>query len=199
MIGVVDYGAGNLQSVGNALDHLGVSWQLAESDADFDCCDRMILPGVGHFRSAMTTLVETRQDQRIKAFAASGKPLLGICLGAQLLLETSEESPGLSGLGLISGDVTRLKSDTVPHMGWNRVRANGAMPILGDDLQERHFYFAHSYVCEPKSIEHRLAVTKCGTLDVCVAVGCENVMGVQFHPEKSGAAGLQLLERFARC
>ena len=199
MIGVVDYGAGNLQSVGNALDHLGVPWQLAESDADFDRCDRVILPGVGHFRSAMSTLVETQQDQRIKAFAASGKPLLGICLGAQLLLETSEESPGLGGLGLIPGQVTRLQSETVPHMGWNRVRSNGAMSIFSDDSQETHFYFAHSYVCEPKSHEHRLAVTDCGTTDVCVAVGCDNVMGVQFHPEKSGAAGLQLLERFARC
>jgi glutamine amidotransferase len=199
MIGVVDYGAGNLQSVGNALDHLGVTWQLVESDADFERCDRAILPGVGHFQAAIQTLVETNQDRRISAFAATGKPLLGICLGAQLLLETSEESPGLTGLGLLPGGVTRLKCETVPHMGWNRVRSNGVLPNFGDDLQGTHFYFAHSYVCEPQHLEHCLAVTDCGTQKICVAVGCDNVMGVQFHPEKSGAAGLQLLERFAQC
>lgn len=199
MIGVVDYGAGNMQSLANALDHLGMAWRLAESDADFAECDRVILPGVGHFQSAMQTLVETGQDRRLAAFADSGKPLFGICLGAQLLLESSEESPGVDGLGLIPGAVVRLVTETVPHMGWNRVRPTRESPIFDAGERDAHYYFAHSYVCDPVSADHRLAVTQCGTSEFCVAVGRDNVRGVQFHPEKSGTVGLQLLERFARC
>ncbi len=198
MIGVVDYGAGNLQSLGNALDHLGLAWTLIDSGDAFERCDRVILPGVGHFRSAMETLMRSGQSERVTLFAQSGKPLLGICLGAQLLLESSEEAPGLAGIGLIPGCVKRLTCETVPHMGWNRVRSGQPSAMIGD-LGGAHFYFAHSYVCEPTISEQRLAVTDCGTLDVCVVVGCDNVVGVQFHPEKSGDAGLGLLERFARC
>ncbi len=199
MIGVVDYGAGNLQSLGNALDHIGLSWQLVDSAGDLASCERVILPGVGHFRAAMETLSQSGQAAWVAAFAKSGKPILGICLGAQLLLESSEEAPGVVGIGLIPGRVRKLTGETIPHMGWNRVRSNGSHPILESDEQAPHFYFAHSYVCEPGDPDASLAVTDRGTDDVCVAVGCENVVGVQFHPEKSGVAGLSLLERFGRC
>ena len=193
MIGVVDYGAGNMQSLANALDHLGVAWRLAESDADFAECDRVILPGVGHFQSAMQTLVETGQYRRLAAFAESGKPLFGICLGAQLLLESSEESPGVDGLGLIPGAVVRLETETVPHMGWNKVEYKNANKLFSNVESGENFYFANSFYVPVN--EYTIAST---FYDTCfsASINKNNFYGVQFHPEKSGKAGLQVLRNF---
>ncbi|MCB9850138.1 MAG: imidazole glycerol phosphate synthase subunit HisH [Phycisphaerales bacterium] len=195
MIGIIDYGAGNLRSVSNALDALGVTWQHVREPAALSDCTRIILPGVGHFASAVEKLAEINM---MDALRAVDKPLLGVCLGAQLLFDTSDEAPGVSGLGLIPGNVALLTTRTVPHMGWNQVTPRGNNRLF-DSATPRHFYFAHSYVCEPADNADIAADVTHEGATFCVAVQCGNVCGVQFHPEKSASAGMDLLRRFATC
>jgi len=199
MIGVIDYGAGNLLSVTNALDALDLSWTHVQSSRELAECDRILLPGVGHFQSAALQLAECGMVAALRATAAAGKPLLGVCLGAQLLMETSAEAPSVPGLGLIRGRVERLRTRTIPHMGWNRVTPQPSARLFDSTGSGAHFYFAHSFCCAPEDASNIAAQASCDEQTFCVAVQRDNIFGVQFHPEKSASAGLEVLRRFATC
>ncbi len=200
MIGIVDYNMGNLASVKNALKLLGVN-AAVESDPDkFHTYDKLILPGVGAFGDAMEHLKERNMDEAIKSYAKGGDPMLGICLGMQLLFESSQEFGESEGLGLIKGhvqafDVSRFSHPLkVPHMGWNRMftREHDLFKNLDD---EHYLYFVHSFhaVCEDP--ENTIGRTEYG-YSFTSAVANDNVMGIQPHPEKSHKNGLQILENF---
>ena len=189
MIGLIDYGAGNLQSVANALDRLDLPFTVCEQPSQIEAVERIILPGVGHFGAAARAMTQHGTGDALRTAARAGKPLLGICLGMQLLLEASDEAPGLPGLGLLPGRCVRLDAERVPHMGWNHVR------------WERHagyYYFAHGYVAAPQP-EHVVATTSVDGREIPAVIGTGRVLGVQFHPEKSGERGLELMEELCRC
>ncbi|MEH7501357.1 imidazole glycerol phosphate synthase subunit HisH [Neobacillus drentensis] len=197
MIGIVDYGMGNLFSVSKALERLGADYFISASKHELLQADGLILPGVGSFRDAMERLpVET-----IKEFVASGKPLLGICLGMQLLFEQSEENGPTKGLGLLPGSVRRFPGKTqmgerykVPHMGWNRLEFVKKSPLL-KNVEEDYVYFVHSYYVDAENNDVLLA--KADYIEqVSAVVGRDNVMGMQFHPEKSSKLGMALLDNF---
>lgn len=201
MIGIVDYGMGNLFSVSKALERLHVPYFISDKASELKEADGLILPGVGAFRDAMTLLNETGLADFIREYAASGKPLLGICLGMQLLFEESEENGDTKGLALLPGKVVRFPGESsdgisykVPHMGWNRLEwVNGS--ILTDNLQEDYAYFVHSYYV--KTDDPSILIAKASYFEeVPAVVGRKNVFGMQFHPEKSSALGVELLRNF---
>lgn len=194
MIAIVDYGSGNLGSVANALDRLGVSFAMAETTAALSDASGIVFPGVGAAAPAMTGLRERRMDLAIREAIANGKPFLGICLGLQLLFESSAED-GAACLGVLRGTVERLPTpEKLPHVGWNTVHAVRPHPVL-DGLDDEPMYFVHSYVVAPTDPAVVVAKTVHGALfPSAVAEGC--VVGVQFHPERSGSAGLRLLRNF---
>ena len=199
MIGVVDYGLGNLASVQNALEHLGYDASVCSDPDALQAFDRIILPGVGSFRVAMERLDAQGWSVRIQEFVATGKPLLGICLGMQLLFDKGEEHGPRQGLGLIPGQVTALTPEgglRVPHVGWNNLATIVPHPLLSGIKQQVDFYFVHSFHCVPE--EHSAILATCdygGEFVAVVARG--NVAGAQFHPEKSQPSGLRLLDNFA--
>ncbi|HEY3279315.1 MAG TPA: imidazole glycerol phosphate synthase subunit HisH [Gemmatimonadales bacterium] len=197
MIAVVDYGASNLRSVLRALRAAGVE---ADATADPDAvrrAERVVVPGVGHFAPAAQRLAETGLGAAVSEVAHAGRPVLGICLGLQLFLAGSEEAPDARGLGLLRGRAIRFRTDLpVPHVGWSRVEltdAGRAHPALAPAF----FYHVHSYHPDAVSAEDALAQAEYGA-PFATVVGRDNVLGVQFHPEKSQAAGLALLGAFAR-
>lgn len=202
MIAVVDYGASNLRSVVRALHAAGAAAEPTGAPDAVRAADAVVVPGVGNFTAARRRLRETGLDEAVVAAARAGRPVLGICLGLQLFLEESEEAPGEPGLGLLSGRVGRFRTDLpVPHVGWARVRLTppgGGHPVLrracGDG--EAFFYHVHSY--RPEGVPPPAAL---GEADYggafATIVGQDNVLGVQFHPEKSQAAGVALLGAFA--
>ena len=193
MIGVVDYGAGNLGSVRNALDRVGLSSRPVAMPEELSGLSGLILPGVGSFGPAAAALDASGMSKGIRAWARSGRPLLGICLGLQLLFEKSQEGDrGRPGLGLFAGRVVRLDGPRAVHVGWNRVRAVGPGPLAPRDGDPGWFYFVHGYVVRPEEEAIVAAVAEYGCVFPAV-VGRRNVWGVQFHPEKSGPAGLFLL------
>lgn len=198
MIGVIDYGAGNLQSVGHALDRLGLPFRVCATPDALDGCDRILLPGVGHFGAAAEALTRSELDVALRQRVEDGTPLLGICLGLQLLFAGSDEAPGVQGLALVPGRTVRLETRRVPHMGWNRVSWRRSDPLAGEK-DDDYFYFAHGYVARVEDDEHLVGDVPIETGRYPAVVGRPGVWGVQFHPEKSGPAGLALLERFARC
>ena len=195
MIGLVDYGAGNMRSVANALDHLGLPFEVCETPADLGRALRIVLPGVGHFGTAARRLSEVGMLEALRAQVEAGKPLLGICLGLQLLFAGSDEAPGEPGLGLLPGRTVRLEARRVPHMGWSRVVLERPFPLA----EEGYYYFAHGYVARVDSPEHLVGTVTIDGRSVPAVVGRDGLWGVQFHPEKSGEAGLALLAGFARC
>lgn len=200
MLTIVDYNAGNLRSVKRACDAVHVQALFTQDAETVATADRIIFPGVGHAQSAMQTLERTGLAQALLEATARGTPVLGICVGAQLMLDRSEEGP-VQGLGLIEGVTRRfaLADPTlkVPHMGWNRVRALKPHPLLEGLGDDDEFYFVHSYYLDPARAENVYAVSDHGG-DFCCAIGRDNLFATQFHPEKSGRFGLALLERFAR-
>jgi glutamine amidotransferase len=198
-IGVIDYGAGNMRSVTNALDALALVGRVVASAGDLDRCSRVILPGVGHFAPAARRLADTGLDDALRAAVERGVPLLGVCLGAQLLLAGSAEAPDVPGLGIINGSCDRLTTTTVPHMGWNAVTPRSGAGLFDVNGDPAYFYFAHSFVCKPEDPAVVAADTECDGQRFCVALERGRVFGVQFHPEKSAQAGLDLLQRFATC
>lgn len=195
MIGIIDYGMGNLRSVQKAFAYLGFEAQiLADPDAAVHA-DRLILPGVGAFHDAMERLRATGMDQAVISCANAGKPLLGICLGMQMMFEASEENGHWEGLGLFKGTIRRLENHglKIPHMGWNTIDTHAG--ILFDEDTHPCVYFVHSY-CAPEINEDTAASCTYGqTFTASVQRG--NVCATQFHPEKSGVAGLEMLKRFA--
>lgn len=197
MIAIIDYGMGNLHSVSKAVERLGYEAEVASDRATILAADGAILPGVGAFGDAMQHLKESQLQDVVMQYAASGKPLLGICLGMQLLFTRSEEHGQHEGLNLLPGEVIRFRgSYKVPHMGWNRLRFVQHSPLL-EGMEEGHVYFVHSYHVKPERPSDLLAVTDYEEA-VTAIVGKNNVYGMQFHPEKSGDVGMRLLGNFLR-
>jgi imidazole glycerol-phosphate synthase subunit HisH len=198
VIAVIDYGMGNLRSVLNALEFLGAEGRLCASPDGLDDADKVILPGVGAFRDGVAALRERGMDEAIREQVAGGKPLLGICLGMQLLASKSYEFGEHEGLGLIAGDVERLGVNgdlRVPHVGWNILRPRAESALFQNFPEDPTFYFVHSYHFVPSEPEVVSATTEYGkAVTACVEQG--SVYGVQFHPEKSQRDGLKLLENF---
>lgn len=198
MIAIVDYGAGNLRSVQNTLDAIGAEYQVLDGPAGLDQATKILLPGVGHYGQMMRALDERSLRIPLVSRASAGVPLLGICIGLQCLFQTSEEAPGAQGLGLFPGTVRRFPVGArVPHMGWNDLTRQSDTPLLSG-LEEHPFvYFAHSYYVP---VTDGTAATCEYELPYTAVFQKNNVFGVQFHPEKSGATGLQVVRNFIeRC
>lgn len=202
MIGIVDYGMGNLFSVSKALERLGVPYVISDDQEELLKADGIILPGVGAFKDAMALLESTHLKETIRAFVHTGKPLLGICLGMQLLFDDSEENGRTKGLGLLPGTVVRIPKEDqdgntykVPHMGWNHLHY--AKPsILTEGLEEGYVYFVHSYYVHEGEPDVTVASADYAGVRIPAVVSLENVYGMQFHPEKSGELGMELLKNF---
>lgn len=199
MIAIIDYDAGNLKSVEKALGHLGKETVVTRDPQTILAADQAILPGVGAFGDAMGNLHRFGLVDVIHGFADSGKPFLGICLGQQLFFESSEESPGIKGLGLLAGEIRKLPGGTglkIPHMGWNSLEIMDGKRLFRDIDQGAYVYFVHSYYLEASDPADVAAVTEYGTR-IHAAVEHNNLFACQFHPEKSGETGLQILRNFA--
>lgn len=193
---IIDYGLGNLRSVQKGLEHVGASPVISGNPEEIMAADGIILPGVGAFIDAMKCLVPLKGI--IAEFAASGKPMLGICLGQQVLMSSSEEGRLTDGLNLIQGKVLRFpKSELkVPHMGWNNIRIKQDHPLFKGIPDDSIVYFVHSYYVDTAA-ENTLASCEYGLeFSASVVNSKGNVMGTQFHPEKSGATGLKILKNF---
>lgn len=198
MIAIVDYGVGNLRSVQKAFERLGHDAVITALPSQIEQAHGVILPGVGAFGDAMNALLRLHLIDPILAVAKDKKPLLGICLGMQLLFSTSEEYGEHDGLNLIAGSVVRMHGDMkVPHVGWNQLQVVQNHPIVQDIDAGEHAYFVHSYYVKPESSSVIVATTDYGTVFPSI-VAFDNIIGVQFHPEKSSNAGLRMLDNFAR-
>lgn len=197
MIAVLDYGAGNLRSVELGLARAGADTVITRDPAVMAAADGLVLPGVGAFADAMAALNASGIVEPLKELVAAGKPLLGICLGMQALFETSEEGPGVAGLGLIPGHVRRLPDCglKIPHMGWNNIVAQKESPLLCGLPSEPYVYFVHSFACFADESADVLATAEYG-VPFHAAVQRGNIIGMQFHPEKSGGVGQVLLKNF---
>ena len=199
MIAIVDYGMGNLRSVEKALAALGHEALVTSRPEDIDSADGVILPGVGAFADCMENLAAYGLVDSVRDAGLSGRPFLGICLGMQLLFSFGEEGRGFRGLDLLKGRVRKLSGGPalkIPHMGWNRLTLRGDAPLFKGIAERSYVYFVHSYVVEPEDPGLVIGTTDYGET-VPAAVGWGNLMGVQFHPEKSSAAGLKILKNFA--
>ena len=202
--GLINYGMGNLHSVAKALEKTGGTVELVDNAESLAQYDRIVLPGVGAFRDCAKALKDTGMDAAIKETLASGTPFLGICLGMQILMDLSYEFGRYPGLGIISGAVRHFpeghpeRGFKIPHMGWNDVIFSSEKeihPVLAP-LAGQQVYYVHSYYCAPENPEHLLAACSYGDHPFAAAIGHDNVVAVQFHPEKSQRAGLAMLEAF---
>lgn len=205
MIAIVDYDAGNLTSVAAAVTHLGLPGRITSKPEDLDRAERIIFPGVGAAGSAMRNLRNLGLVEAIKRNVDRGKPFLGICLGFQILFEFSDEDGGTPCLGVLPGRVVRFREGMmedgegplkIPQMGWNGARFRGRHPLWDNVPEAGEFYFVHSYHPLPRE-EHICATTRYG-VEFASGVARDNVVAFQFHPEKSGRPGLQLLANFCR-
>jgi imidazole glycerol-phosphate synthase subunit HisH len=199
-IAVLDYGMGNRRSVEKALAHVGASARVSRGPAELDAAAGLVVPGVGAFPRAMQSLRELGLDELVREHVASGRPVLGICLGMQLAFDSSSELGGAEGLGIVPGEVRALQAGglKLPHIGWNEVRLQSPGSPLVEGLPERcAFYHVHSFAPVPAEERDVLGVADYGAPFV-TAVQRGSFYGVQFHPEKSSAAGLRLLANFAR-
>ena len=199
MIAIIDYGAGNIQSVAKALTHIGCDCLVTRNKDEILKADGAVLPGVGSFGDTVDSLNKYGIKDAIKEYIASGKPFLGICLGMQLLFPASGESPEAEGLGIYEGSITRIPNGEglkIPHMGWNSLDINPESRLFKGIGQNPYVYFVHSYFLHAADRELVAATTEYGvTIDAAVERG--NVFATQFHPEKSGETGLQILRNFA--
>ncbi len=198
MITLLDYGAGNVRSVVNAIESLGETVKIAANGEDIETAERLVFPGVGAFGRMMQILNEKDFVTPLKYYLISGRPFLGICLGLQALFEGSEEAPGINGLGLISGQVKRFDINlSVPHIGWNGVCVMQPSQIFSGLNGDEKFYFVHSYYVVPDKDSCILTTTDYDCRFVS-SIQMGNIIATQFHPEKSGKAGLRLLENFLK-
>ena len=198
MITIVDYGMGNLRSVEKAFAYLGYRARVSNDPASIEEAAGIVLPGVGAFGDAMQELKEGGFVEPLRDAVGDGKPFLGICLGYQLLFDESEESPGVMGLGILPGRVARFPGDEkVPHMGWNDARFMKRHAVLEGVEEGSFFYFVHSYYVVPRNPDDRLTVTGYG-IEFASGVARDRLVAFQFHPEKSSASGLRILDNFAR-
>ena len=197
-VGIIDYGVGNLRSVEKAFAAGGCDAVVSANENVLRTAERLVLPGVGAFAACMTALSERGFDQLVCERVAQGTPLLGVCVGMQMLFEESEEFGRTRGLGLLRGRVRRFSDDlVVPQVGWNQIRQRRAHPLFEGIADEAFFYFVHSFYCEPADDTVVLGDTDYGVAYASV-VAQKNISGVQFHPEKSQATGLRLLANFAQ-
>ncbi|MEA1993676.1 MAG: imidazole glycerol phosphate synthase subunit HisH [Euryarchaeota archaeon] len=196
MIGIIDYGAGNIQSVKRTLGYLGEEPQMVTSPKDFKDVHKLILPGVGAFRSAAERLRVSGMYNRVEDWIRSEKPFLGICLGMQLLFEESEEAEGTDGFGVFKGRVVRFKGRKVPQMGWNQVKIQKNSPLMSGIKDNSFFYFLHGYHLQTEE-DIVVGTTEYG-VNYPSVIGEGNSYAVQFHPEKSGNTGLKLLKNWVR-
>lgn len=209
MIAIVNYGMGNLRSVQKALERVGAEAVIVDTPEQIESAERLILPGVGAFADGMEHLRERGMVEPLKRYADSGKPMMGICLGMQLLFDSSmEDAPSpdqpVQGLGILPGKVIRFQEDQgpdqprlkVPHMGWNEIAFAPDTPLFAGLIPGDHVYFVHGYYCVPTN-ENDIAATTGYGGTYCSAVHRENVWATQFHPEKSQRVGLRILENFA--
>ena len=196
-VAVCDYGVGNLRSVERALLRAGARPVISDDPGALTGCDGLVLPGVGAFAAAAAQLRSRGMDRCALEFAASGRPLLGVCLGHQLLFDTSDEGAGGRGLGLIPGRVTRIDAAglKIPQIGWNQLRRVRDAELLAGVPDGSYMYFVHSYAGIPADAADTVAVTEYGS-SIAAVVQRGSVMGTQFHPEKSGACGLRIYENF---
>ena len=198
MVAIIDYGAGNLQSVKKALDFIGAESKITDNKDEINAASHIILPGVGSFADAMSCIRERGLEETIKKSADGSKHFLGICLGLQLLFESSEESPGVKGLGVFKGDIVTIPKDNVlkvPHIGWNSIKLNQTNGIFEGIKDESYFYFVHSYYLKNADEDIVAGTTEYGVPIQC-AVQNGRVCATQFHPEKSSEVGLALLKNF---
>jgi glutamine amidotransferase len=199
-IAVVDYGMGNRRSVEKALEHIGARASVSSDPAHLRAAAGVVVPGVGAFPRAMNNLRERGLDELLRELVAAGTPVLGVCLGMQLAFDSSTEQGGVAGLGIIAGEVRTLEVGQLklPHIGWNEVRfSNPRSPLVADLPQKCAFYHVHSFAPVPAHEQDVLGTAEYGSPFVS-AVEHGSFYGVQFHPEKSSAAGLRLLANFAR-
>ena len=203
MIGIVDYNAGNIKSVERALSYIKAPYVISKKPADLKNADKIIFPGVGDASYAMDQLKKSGFDSFLKDFAASGKPLAGVCLGSQIIFDFSEEG-NTKCLGLIGGKINHLysidktlesKGVKVPHMGWNNLEIKKECPILKHVPKNADFYFVHSYVICPDD-SNMVAATADYGIKIPAVIQKDNIFACQFHPEKSGEPGLQILKNF---
>jgi glutamine amidotransferase len=196
-VAIIDYGVGNLRSVEKAFAAMGCDAVVTSDQSKLRVAKRLVLPGVGAFATCMKELASRGFDELVRERVSEGTPLLGVCVGMQLLFEESDEFGKTLGLGLMRGRVRRFRGDlVVPHVGWNQVRQRKSHPLLAGVPDDAFFYFVHSYFCEAEDREVVIGETDYG-MQYPSVVGQGNIYGVQFHPEKSQAAGLRLLANFA--
>jgi len=195
MIGILDYGAGNLGSVSYAFLRIKAKSRIVKTPDEISQCSGLVIPGVGAFKTGMAGLKPMKEA--VIEFAKSGKPLLGICLGMQILFEKGTEGGDTAGLGIIKGIVEKIAAPKLPHVGWNQVKQVKSSKLFAGINDNSYFYFVHSYVCKPKTLE-----SIAGSTDFygqfASSVEQDSIFGVQFHPEKSGEAGQRMLKNFWR-
>lgn len=201
MIGIINYGVGNLKSVKNSLDYLDIPNSIIDDPLKIKSCDKLILPGVGAFGAAMEKLNSLGFADEIKSFVSHGKPILGICLGMQLMFDESCEYGHHRGLGLIKGGVLsfreKIKDLPLPQIGWNNITKEFDSPLLENIGSGSCFYFVHSFYCQPEDKAITVANARYG-VSFSAIIQKGSVFGCQFHPEKSQSAGLKILENFSK-
>ena len=201
MIAIIDYGAGNLQSVKKALDYLGEPNLITAKSSEIEAADALILPGVGSFGDAMQSLTDSGLLETVRAATLSDTPFLGICLGLQLLFPESEESKGVKGLGVLPGKIIKFPGDMglkIPQIGWNSINIREGCKLYAGVPQNAYVYFVHSYYLQAADPEVVAATAEYGvTFHASVADEAHRLYATQFHPEKSGAVGLRILRNFA--
>ena len=198
MIGIIDYDAGNIKSVEKALQYLGQETVVSRDPQVLLKADKVILPGVGSFGDAMENLKKYGLVPVIHEIVEKGTPFLGICLGLQLLFESSDETPGVEGLGILKGKILRIPPSPglkIPHMGWNSIQINPASRLLKGIEEGAYVYFVHSYYLQAEN-ETDVAATTDYVVNIHAAAEHENIFATQFHPEKSGEIGLRILKNF---
>ncbi len=199
MITIIDYDAGNLKSVEKAFLHLGEKVNITRDKEEIRNAEKVVLPGVGNFKDAMEKLHRYQLVDVIKEVAANRTPLLGICLGLQLLFERSDESKGVEGLCLLEGEILRIPDKEglkIPHMGWNSLTMKPDSKLFENIPNQSYVYFVHSYYLKAKDVSVVAAITDYST-SIHASVEKDNIFGCQFHPEKSGEVGLTILKNFA--
>ena len=202
-VSIIDYGIGNILSVSRALEYCGADVTVTRNIETILSSSRVVLPGVGAYSQGMAELCRFNLDKIIKEIVLTRVPVLGICLGMQMLLEESEEFGMTKGLGLISGKVVPIPNNIfqgnvlkIPHIGWNELEVNSKNKMLDGISNNEAFYFVHSYMAVLNSTSHCIANSRYGDIRIPAVIGKDNVYGCQYHPEKSGEAGLRILKNF---
>lgn len=199
MVVIIDYGMGNLKNVYNALKYLNIPSKISKDANEIKNADKLILPGVGSFKEAMKNLNNLGLDELIREKANDGTPLLGICLGMQMLFEKGYENGESKGLNLINGEVTLLnprENVKIPHIGWNRLEVNKDSDLISSLRKDSFVYYVHSFAATNVKDEDLIAFSNYGGIKVPAIVCKNNIYGAQFHPEKSGEVGLKILKNF---